>query len=131
MRSRRASTHDDAIEDWTRGVARQFAGIVLLAIGAIGFLAAAQRPATSARSPAAGVRLNLNTVTPTELEALPGIGPALALRIVEHRDENGPFAGIANLEDVHRIGPRTVMRLERFLTTTDDGRDAQASPRID
>ncbi len=131
MSTRRASVHDDAREDWTHGVARQFAGIFLLAIGAIGFLAAAQRPALSAWSPVAGVRLNVNTATPTELEALPGIGPALALRIVAHREEHGPFAEIANLEDVHRVGPRTVLRLEQFLTATDDGHDAEATPRID
>ena len=35
--------------------------------------------------------VNINTASPTELEALPGIGETLAKRIVEYRDKNGKF----------------------------------------
>ena len=39
----------------------------------------------------AGPRVNINKASRAELERLPGIGPALAARIVEHRDRHGPF----------------------------------------
>ena len=40
-----------------------------------------------------------------ELEALPGVGPVLAQRIVEHREQHGPFAAVDELQDVPGIGP--------------------------
>jgi competence protein ComEA len=49
--------------------------------------------------------IDLNTTTAAELEQLPGVGPATATAIVEHRDENGPFASVENLTDVKGIGP--------------------------
>jgi competence protein ComEA len=49
--------------------------------------------------------IDLNTTTAAELEQLPGVGPATAPAIVEHRDENGPFASVENLTDVKGIGP--------------------------
>ena len=49
--------------------------------------------------------IDLNTATPAELEELPGIGPATAAAIVEHREEHGPFASVDDLTDVSGIGP--------------------------
>jgi competence protein ComEA len=49
--------------------------------------------------------VDLNTAKPAELEELPGIGPATAAAIVEHRDEHGPFASVDDLTDVSGIGP--------------------------
>lgn len=45
-------------------------------------------------------RINLNTATQKELEALYGIGATLAGRIVEYREENGPFTAV---EDITRV----------------------------
>jgi competence protein ComEA len=55
--------------------------------------------------------INLNTAGVAELETLPGIGPALAQRIVEFRSLNGPFASIEALAEVRGIGPTTLERL--------------------
>jgi len=60
---------------------------------------AARRPAASTSD---GV--DLNRATATELEALPGVGPVLAARIVAYRDLNGPFATVEDLLDVGGIG---------------------------
>jgi competence protein ComEA len=49
--------------------------------------------------------IDLNTATEAELDELPGVGPATASAIVEHRDEHGPFASIEDLTDVSGIGP--------------------------
>ena len=54
---------------------------------------------------ATGGRLDLNTATVADLDALPGIGPVLAQRIVDHRTAHGPFASVEQLDDVSGIGP--------------------------
>jgi competence protein ComEA len=53
----------------------------------------------------AGGLLDLNTATVADLDALPGIGPVLAQRIVDHRTAQGPFTGVDQLDDVSGIGP--------------------------
>ncbi|MFM9996720.1 MAG: ComEA family DNA-binding protein [Phycisphaerales bacterium] len=60
--------------------------------------------------------VNLNTATAAELELLPGIGPALAARIVEHRRSNGPFKSVEELDLVRGIGPRTMDALRPLVT---------------
>lgn len=48
--------------------------------------------------------VNINTATQAELETLPGIGPSLALRIIEYRKENGKFNNIEEIKNVKGIG---------------------------
>ena len=66
--------------------------------------------------PAATDLVDLNTATPAQLEALPGIGPAMARRIVEHREKNGPFAKLEDLMQVKGIGEKAFLRLRPLLT---------------
>ena len=49
-------------------------------------------------------RVRINLADAIELQALPGVGPVLAERIVAHRDERGPFAVVEDLLDVSGIG---------------------------
>ncbi len=49
--------------------------------------------------------VNINLASAAEMEALLGVGPALAAAIVEHREKNGPFASAESLLDVRGIGP--------------------------
>jgi competence protein ComEA len=49
-------------------------------------------------------KLHLNAATAAELDALPGVGPVIAQRIVTFRDENGPFGSVDDLLDVPGIG---------------------------
>jgi competence protein ComEA len=56
-------------------------------------------------------RVDLNTASAAELDALPGIGPVLAQRIVDHRSRNGPFRSIEQLDDVPGIGPAIAAEL--------------------
>jgi competence protein ComEA len=48
--------------------------------------------------------VHLNRATAAELETLPGVGPVLAERIVQYREEHGPFRTVEDLLDVPGIG---------------------------
>ena len=68
--------------------------------------------ASDADSPASLARvIDINTATPAQLEQLPRIGPTLAQRIVEDRDENGLFRSLDDLTRVRGIGDKTVAGL--------------------
>ncbi|WP_338087420.1 ComEA family DNA-binding protein [Neomicrococcus lactis] len=59
--------------------------------------------------------VNINLATAAELEALPGVGPALSQRIVEFREQNGPFKSAAELDAVSGIGPAMLKKLEGLI----------------
>jgi competence protein ComEA len=61
------------------------------------------------------VPIDPNRADEAELRALPGIGPALARRIVETRRAQGPFLTVDDLRRVRGIGPQTLARLRGRL----------------
>lgn len=63
-----------------------------------------------------GAKVNINTATATELEALPRIGPAMAQRIVDWRTANGRFSTIDDLMSVTGIGEKTFDGLKDQVT---------------
>jgi competence protein ComEA len=79
-------------------------------------------PTTVSEAPSPDQRtlINVNTASAAELEALSGIGPVLAARIVAYREAYGPFGSVEDLEAVEGIGPRTVERLAPFVTVGTD-----------
>ena len=66
--------------------------------------------------PALEVRIDLNAATAAELEALPGIGAALAARIVAEREARGGFRSVDDLERVPGVGEKLVGRLRPLVT---------------
>lgn len=60
--------------------------------------------------------IDLNTADQVALESLPGVGPATALAILAHRDDNGPFVRIEDLLEVRGIGPAKLDQLRPFVT---------------
>ena len=72
-------------------------------------------PGKSGGGGASGM-VNINTASASELEKLPGIGPALAQRIVEYRDSHGPFASVDALTDVPGIGKAKLEGLREQAT---------------
>lgn len=60
--------------------------------------------------------VNVNLSNLERLCRLPGIGPALAKRIIEYRDKNGPFKDIENLRNVRGIGDKKLAEIKQFLT---------------
>lgn len=75
-----------------------------------------ERPSSAER--ATGGVVDVNAATADELAALPGIGPALARRIVRWRAEHGRFRSVDALADVPGIGPATVERLRPRVRAT-------------
>jgi competence ComEA-like helix-hairpin-helix protein len=67
--------------------------------------------------PAATARytVNVNTAGVEELAQLPGLGPATARRLVDHRRQHGPFARLDDLLDVPGIGPATLAAIRPHL----------------
>jgi competence protein ComEA len=67
----------------------------------------------TASSPVRSV--DINSATAPELIALPGIGPAMAARIIAYRTAHGRFGRIEELDRVKGIGPATLKKLQPFI----------------
>jgi competence protein ComEA len=78
-----------------------------------GGAAAASPPAAAGSSPSAP--LDLNSATLEQLEALPGIGPVTAQKILDYRQEHGAFHSVAELQGVPGIGPAHMAQLKGLV----------------
>ncbi len=65
-------------------------------------------------------KVDLNTATAAELEALPGIGPTYARRIIEYRQQRGPFTDISQIKEVQGIGEALYARINDRLTVGEE-----------
>ncbi len=77
------------------------------------------RPAPLASAPPAPAPattlIDVNAATAEELDLVPGIGPALAGRIIDYRTAHGRFESVAALEAVRGIGPQSLANMAPFL----------------
>lgn len=104
---------------------KSLACFLLLCAAAAAPSACVKLPRRPAASPATNVaraepetsapRVNINRASPTELERLPGIGPGLAARIVEHRERHGPFRRPEHLLAVRGISERRFRQLRHLI----------------
>ncbi len=102
---------------------RSCLGIALLAAASLALWPA---PCSAASAPAPGTQatptqpartvVDINTANEDALVAIPGIGPALAKRIVEFRQQNGPFTRVEDLLKVKGIGEKTLEKMKPYLT---------------
>ena len=65
--------------------------------------------------------LDLNRATEEDFDALPGIGPRLAERILEYRKSAGAFHSLDELRAVKGIGKKTFERIRPLITVSSDG----------
>jgi competence protein ComEA len=66
-------------------------------------------------STGSGARVDLNTATLAELDALPGIGPVTAQRILDWRTEHGRFTTVDQLREIEGIGDSRFARLRDLV----------------
>lgn len=78
-----------------------------------------KRESVPSSPPEAGPRMlliNINSAPADSLELLPGIGPVNASRIIDYRNTHGAFESIDELTDISGIGPKTLKKIENFIT---------------
>ncbi len=63
----------------------------------------------------AGDKVNINTASKDELCALKGVGPAIAIRIIEYREKNGSFKTIEEITEVKGIGDGTFEKIKELI----------------
>jgi len=73
-----------------------------------------QLPAAS--SPVQQAQINLNTADANGLQQLPGVGPAIAERIIKWRQNNGEFRSVSELQEVKGIGPTIMANIAGLVT---------------
>jgi competence protein ComEA len=61
-------------------------------------------------------KVSLTHASEAELQTLPGIGPAMAARIIAFREDHGPFISVEELDDVPGVGPATMERLRPLVS---------------
>lgn len=60
-------------------------------------------------------KININTATQSELEKLPGIGPSLAVKIIDFRNKNGKFKKIEQIKNVSGIGENKYNNIKSYI----------------
>ena len=86
-----------------------------------------RRPDVRRRTSEPAGPIDVNHATVDQLDELPGIGPATAAAIVDHREQNGPFATVDDLEAVSGIGPAKLEAIRDLVTVMTQ---ISASPRV-
>lgn len=74
-------------------------------------------------APEATDKININTATSAQLETLPGIGPAIAGRIIEHRNTHGPFQRIEDIKNVRGIAEGRFSKIKELITVGESESD--------
>ena len=111
-----------------RGMTSVVTAVLTMVLAGLPVRATTQEAAAVSKPSAAVV--NLNTATATDLEALPGVGPKTAARIVEYRQKSGSFKKIEELMNVKGIGEKSFLKLKHLITVTPTKieRDGTARP---
>ena len=73
-------------------------------------------PGAAGAAPGPAGPVNLNTATLDQLQTLPGVGPVLAQRIIDYREQHGGFASVADLRKVTGIGDARYNDLKTRVT---------------
>ncbi len=72
-------------------------------------------PMPAARRLVCGGGIDPNNDSMEDLALLPGVGETRARAIIRHREESGPFRQVEDLQKIHGIGPKTVVRMAPWI----------------
>ena len=61
-------------------------------------------------------KININTADSTQLQDIPGVGPATAEKIISYRDSNGYFTSVDQIKNVSGIGDKTFEKMKDMIT---------------
>lgn len=92
--------------------------LMVVLFAAVSLVGLSPAPVFAVESPAASPVLeiiHLNQASAEDLQALPGVGPALSERIVAYRTENGPFSSVDQLSEVKGIGEAKLAKFRDHL----------------
>jgi competence protein ComEA len=101
---------------------RLVSGLCALALAVL--VVAAPVSADAAKAPAG--KVNINTASAEQLASVPGVGPKLAARIVEHRQKSGAFKAVEDILAVKGIGEKSFAKMQPHFTLGDAPRPAAA-----
>ncbi|HEX9594012.1 MAG TPA: helix-hairpin-helix domain-containing protein [bacterium] len=88
--------------------------IVVLVFGIVPAVGYGEPPASVQQMSLAAI--NINTAPAEELQELPGIGPVLAERVVQYRQEHGPFKNVDQIKEVKGVGEALFEKVKDRLT---------------
>jgi competence protein ComEA len=94
---------------------RTFATIVAGLLSGLALISAPPSAAASISRPQSEERIDINTASVEELRRLPGVGPALASRIVEHRRRHGPFKRPQDVVIVRGMSAKLYRRIANLI----------------
>jgi competence protein ComEA len=89
---------------------------VLVPALAVGDAAGAGETAAGTGPPSPTAPVDLSTATAEQLDALPGIGPVTAQKIVDYRQQHGPFTSVDGLDAIPGIGPSHIENLKGLVS---------------
>ena len=79
----------------------------------------ASEPTDTTGSSEVSFPININTATAQQLEALPGIGPTYAQRIIDYRNAHGPYSSPSQLLNISGIGEKRLSAIWDYITIGD------------
>ena len=88
-----------------------------------------QTPSTSPTGqsePLGDGKIDINNATIVQLDMLPGIGEVIAQRIIDYREENGPFTKIEDIKNVSGIGDKKFEQIKEYIKV-DNGNENSGS----
>ena len=88
----------------------------VLALGLTALVLALSFAPAYAQSTQPKAKININTASATELEALPRVGPVVAQRIVDYRTKNGNFKKVEEIMKVQGIGEKIFEQIKDLIT---------------